>query len=134
MTFTALFTGSRDYQASWRVREAVTQVWREHDYDVFIRVGDCPTGVDNLVSSMCKTAGIPYKEYEARWTVYGKKAGPIRNGDMVRDGADLCVAFPLDESRGTKDCTKQAYDAGIPVWFPDLPDWAFWAVPIASWD
>ena len=34
---------------------------------------------------------------------------------MVNAGADLCLAFPLGESRGTRDCVRRADAAGIPV-------------------
>ena len=34
---------------------------------------------------------------------------------MVDLGADVCLAFPLGESRGTRDCMRRASEAGIPV-------------------
>lgn len=34
---------------------------------------------------------------------------------MVDLGADLCLAFPLPDSRGTKDCMARAKKAGIKV-------------------
>jgi hypothetical protein len=41
--------------------------------------------------------------------------GHFRNQKMVDLGADVCLAFPLGESRGTRDCMKRAKRAGIPV-------------------
>lgn len=43
----------------------------------------------------------------------GKAGGPLRNQKMVDFGADLCLAFPLPESRGTYDCARRARAANI---------------------
>jgi hypothetical protein len=45
----------------------------------------------------------------------GKGGGPVRNTEMVNLGATVCLAFPLDGSRGTWDCVGKARAAGIPV-------------------
>jgi hypothetical protein len=51
----------------------------------------------------------------ADWTTHGKAAGPIRNARMVALGADVCLAFPKGESRGTRGCMRLAEKAGIRV-------------------
>ena len=47
--------------------------------------------------------------------------GPARNREMVKAGADLCLAFhrSLATSKGTKDCARQALAAGIPTYLID---------------
>lgn len=52
------------------------------------------------------------------WDRYGRKrAGFIRNQHMVDLGADLCLAFTRDNSRGTAHCALAAEAAGIPtIW------------------
>ena len=64
-----------------------------------------------------KNLGYTIKEeiHKADWDNVGKYAGPIRNQRMVDSGADICVAFPEKESKGTKDCIRRAERAGIPV-------------------
>ena len=56
--------------------------------------------------------------HPAEWTRFGRRAGPIRNGEMVALKPDVCLAFPMRGSGGkggTWDCIHQAADAGIPV-------------------
>jgi hypothetical protein len=134
MTYTILVTGSRDYSHTYTVENILTQEARSHNWDIFVRVGDCPTGVDAAVAKWCNACldESKYKIYTADWVRYGKPAGPKRNHKMVDDGADICIAWPLANSRGTKDCAGYAFSKDIPVWFPDLPDWAQWALPIAQ--
>ncbi|BBC43622.1 DprA-like DNA processing chain A [Mycobacterium phage AN9] len=53
--------------------------------------------------------------HRADWDRYGKRAGILRNIEMVQAGADLCLAFPLGNSVGTRHCMREAERAGIPV-------------------
>lgn len=46
---------------------------------------------------------------------FSRQAGLERNSFMVNMGADLCIAFWLNHSSGTRDCMSKAIDAGIPT-------------------
>lgn len=46
---------------------------------------------------------------------YCQWAGFDRNQEMVNLGADVCLAFPIGRSPGTRDCVKRARLAGIRV-------------------
>jgi hypothetical protein len=65
--------------------------------------------------------GIAVEAHSADWDRLGNRAGPIRNGEMVAAGAGLCLALHrfLANSRGTKDCIRQAIAAGIPAYLID---------------
>lgn len=78
--------------------------------------GDCPSGADRLAADWVEAQpDVKVEAHPANWSLEGKGAGPMRNQRMVDLGADLCIAFPQGESRGTRDCMRRARAAGIPV-------------------
>lgn len=73
-------------------------------------------GADFLARVWAKWLGHEYEAYPADWKTYGKKAGPIRNTQMLREGKpDLVIAFLAEGSVGTKDMINQSEKAGVPV-------------------
>ncbi len=110
-----LVTGSR-YWSDWDKLSRALKKFASYSTDKVVIVhGDCPTGADFLAEQWAKDHGFTTEKYPANWTKYGRSAGPKRNQVMVNLGADLCVAFPLDSSRGTVDCMNKAKAAGIPI-------------------
>jgi hypothetical protein len=118
-----LVTGSRnwtDVSAVWGAIEAAIG----DSMEVTIVHGACPTGADQFAAEWCEMAASTADRYgrgvfieerhPARWSE-GKSAGPRRNQEMVDLGADVCLAFPLPDSRGTRHCMAAAERAGIPV-------------------
>lgn len=79
--------------------------------------GDCPTGVDRIAKLWSRSpfGKVTEEAHPAQWKTMGSAAGPLRNQEMVDAGADICLAFPLGESPGTRDCMRRARKAGIPV-------------------
>jgi hypothetical protein len=73
-------------------------------------------GADTLGERYAEECGWELERYPADWKTYGKRAGPIRNSQMLREGKpDLVVAFRGPNSRGTQNMIDQARKAGIPV-------------------
>lgn len=72
-------------------------------------------GADSLAHTLWLQAGLPVEVHHADWAAHGKRAGILRNLHMVELGAELCLAFPVGESRGTRHCMSAAEKAGIPV-------------------
>ncbi|BBC53858.1 hypothetical protein [Mycobacterium phage PP] len=58
---------------------------------------------------------VEVERHDADWETHGKRAGIIRNQEMVDLGADVCYAFPLASGTGTRHCMSRAMAAGIPV-------------------
>lgn len=118
-----LVTGSR----AWCDRAVIAEALREHrvPWDATLVVGDCPTGVDAIVTTLWRRyAAVEPEVHVADWSAGG---GPARNKAMVAAGADLCLAFigPCTSSRcrrpgrhdshGASGCAREARRAGIPT-------------------
>lgn len=71
-------------------------------------------GADAAARFWAKRQGKPCITIDANWDYYGKPAGPIRNGWMLKYiKIDKVLAFPGGD--GTDNMIKQAKAAGIPV-------------------
>ena len=75
-------------------------------------------GADTLSRKAAEALGLEVEKYPANWNKHGKAAGPIRNTEMLKAGADGILAFhdDLSKSKGTKNMVEQALNAGLPVW------------------
>lgn len=116
--FTVIVTGSRDLDDYEKVFLWLEHLFAVSDGDFVVRHGGCPTGADHFASVWCSMQSygeVTESIHDANWDDWGKAAGPIRNREMAQAGADLCLAFPLGESRGTWNCVNECKKAGIPV-------------------
>ena len=117
-----LVTGSRDLtrqEDRALVFQALTDCAISCRWDMLVIHGACPTGADQWADEFVdewNEHGVRKKIFPAQWRIYGKKAGPLRNQEMVEFGADLCLAFPLGISVGTRGCMEMAQKANIPVY------------------
>lgn len=71
-------------------------------------------GADILGKQYAEEHDIPCIVMPAEWDRYGKRAGYIRNQQML-DEADALIAFWDGRSRGTQHMIDIARDKGIPV-------------------
>ena len=112
-----LVTGSRNWKYQPVIEAAfLNQVVSKHPDSVTVIHGDCPTGADALADKIARDLHFDVIKYPANWSKYGKWAGPKRNIEMVEnEHPDICLAFPLGVSKGTRHCMKVAKEAGIPV-------------------
>lgn len=87
----------------------------EQGMRVIVVQGKCPKGGVDLAAERfaASVAGVENEPHPADWNKHGKGAGMIRNSEMVAAGADICLAFPAPDSRGTIDCLTKAWKAGI---------------------
>lgn len=124
-----LVTGSRDWDDVENLHQVLAEAayelgWRTTYYNEgadplgpILVSGACPSGADRFAEEYWEALGLPIERHPADWNRHGKAAGPIRNQEMVDLGADLCVAFRKNNSRGTTHCANAAQLAGIPVWW-----------------
>jgi hypothetical protein len=88
--------------------------------DLLVVHGACPTGADAHASAWVQKLrrqwleNVDEEPHEADWNGPRKRgAGFARNAEMVNLGADLCLAFILDESAGATHTEQLARKAGI---------------------
>jgi len=107
--------GGRNYRDRKSVFAALDRLHAERGIDFVIQgVAD---GADYLAWQWADERGIPCGSYPAHWDEHGKRAGSIRNQEMIDEGKpDGVVAFP--GSKGTADMVRRAEAAGLKVWFP----------------
>lgn len=130
-----LITGSRRWTDIAIVKAALARAVAEHPGPVVVVHGDA-RGADQLAALVASSTWphITIERWPADWSGtcrpvckpghrrfrpgggdYCPAAGAYRNAEMVAAGADLCLAFPLGKSPGTRDCMRRAEAAGIQV-------------------
>ncbi len=85
-------------------------------------------GVDRIAEEYAAASAMQIEQHLADWDgPAGKGAGMVRNLEMVKLGADVCLAFiskcdmdrcaksPVHGSHGASHCFNAARKAGIPV-------------------
>jgi len=116
-----LITGSRNWEGRWAERELglildTLELLADFLNSPLIIVhGDCPTGADALADRWARSRDYEPEIHPANWVTGGKGAGLFRNSHMVNLGADMCIGFLRDSSKGTTDCLTKAKAAGIPT-------------------
>lgn len=112
-----IFCGDR----KWQNRRYISDIMHDlkKDIGVFTVIeGEAP-GADSIARSLAElTYHLPFEPYPAKWDLYGKAAGPIRNTEMLEKGnPDGVIAFHADinSSKGTRNMVEPALEACVPV-------------------
>lgn len=123
--FRVLVTGSRDWthpaviaRALDTAFDTMLRTWRTtgRPIDQFVVVhGACTRGADQLADRHARHHRWTVEAHPANWARLGRRAGMVRNAEMVAAGADLCLAFIRDHSRGATDCADRSERAGVTV-------------------
>lgn len=72
------------------------------------------TGVDSCADQFALDVSLRFYRFPAQWGTYGKKAGVIRNIEMLdKAKPDLLIAFPSVKSIGTRHCIREAQKRGV---------------------
>lgn len=123
-----LTAGSRTWEGiwgEWRIQVVLNRLLLTAaalDSPLRLMNGACPQGADAIVKRWADRRLVPLDEFPAEWLKYGNRAGLMRNEYMVNLGADMCVAFLRNNSRGTQNTIDLARAVGIPTfvvpWIP----------------
>jgi len=88
-------------------------------HDVMFITG-AARGADRSAENTAAASGYPNRSFPADWDRFGKRAGYVRNQQMLDEGQpDVVIAFvdkPLAESKGTEMMVDIAKRAGKPVY------------------
>ena len=134
-----LCAGGRNYRDSHLPEIALNLLYewaRLAGEPLIVIHGDAP-GLDRIVRKWTEWAqgeqmAVAQKPYPARWDLFGKRAGPLRNQAMIdqenlpSSPIDLGLVFPDPDSTGTYDCAQRMCEVGIPVWMNE------WGQPLSS--
>jgi hypothetical protein len=77
-------------------------------------------GVDAVAEDAARSRGLPVVRLSASWSSLGRRAGMMRNGEIVAR-ADVLVAFWDGASSGTADAIRRARREGIAVFVVSPP-------------
>lgn len=96
----AAIVGSRsfsDYDAMLRFLGEITH---KEGFRISTIISGGAQGADALAEKAAKEYGKGFVAFRADWGKYGKRAGIIRNEDIIKN-CDVCFAFWDGQSRGT---------------------------------
>jgi YspA, cpYpsA-related SLOG family len=132
-TFRLLVTGSRSWTDYDVIRAEIGQVVTERmsetgePYPRIVVVHGAAKGADLLAARAALEFRLGQEPHPADWQKYHKRAGYVRNEEMVAPGADLCLAFVLQcvraacdgrtphDTHGAAHCLGLARAAGVKV-------------------
>jgi len=119
MTRRIIVTGSRTWdnanKLGYELGKTVGELNRQYPGEDIVIVHGGAAGADQIADKLARDHGVTVEAYRAEWERNGRNAGIIRNMKMVGLGADICLAFIKDGSRGATHCAEYAEHRGIPV-------------------
>ena len=108
-----LICGSRNFSDKQLIRSVIMQLPKD---TVIIQGG--ARGADHMAKLYALERGMIVEEYLPNWDELGKKAGPLRNQEMIDKGhPDKVIAFfyDMENSKGTWDMIRRSEKANIPI-------------------
>lgn len=112
MGFQVITAGGRDFADYGLLQAKCDQFFREKRPTAII--SGIARGADTLGTRYARERGIQVLEFPADWERLGRRAGMVRNLQML-DAADAVVAFWDGQSRGTAHTIGEAKKRGLPL-------------------
>ena len=119
--FRVLVTGSRNWSVPAKVHLVLTSVYCDIvglGKQMVLVEGECPDSpdeysVDWADQMIAMGFSVVVDPHPADWEKFGRGAGYRRNAEMVKLGADICLAFIHNESKGASHTAALADKAAI---------------------
>lgn len=121
VAFRILVCGSRTYTDRRQltlILNGIVAPFVAQNKPVIIVQGEAD-GADLMAKRWAEFApdNITTEDYPADWDTYGKRAGYLRNIQMLESGVNLVVAFlDVEMTTGTGHTVREAKAMGLPVW------------------
>jgi len=114
--YRVLVTGSRSWTDEGLIREMFKIInGTEYGHREITLIHGTAAGADTMAERAAQDLGWKIERHPANWDLYGKRAGYIRNAEMVKASPDICLAFIHNHSKGATMCADLAVKAGIPT-------------------
>jgi len=101
---------------TWLDEETIKKVLSQYGPDTVIIQGEA-RGADITAKRVAEELKMTVIGFPAEWDKFGRRAGIIRNIQMLDTNPDLVIAFHnfLPNSKGTKHTVTEAINRGIKV-------------------
>jgi len=88
-----LITGGRDFTDTEFIDSVLDKVYYDYLEEIHLILGGA-SGVDTLAQCWATNKKVDHEVIYAEWKKYGKRAGYLRNMEMVHKNPDLAIIFP----------------------------------------
>jgi hypothetical protein len=105
-----LVCGSRDWSDVVRLRNRLAELPADAEI-----IHGAARGADRDAQRIARELGLRETAFPADWETYGKRAGIVRNVQMLDERPDLVIAFWDGKSPGTGHTVGEAKKRGIRV-------------------
>lgn len=107
-TFNIVISGSREFTEYWKMANTLDIILKLRVTKPHIRLFEGGArGIDKLALRYAILNKITKERFEADWDKFGKRAGILRNIEMI-DAGDMVIAFWDGQSKGTKHAIEHA--------------------------
>lgn len=123
MSIRLLITGSRSWDNIHYIRSTFMSLAVDFGDDITLVSGACPTGADRLGEIVAAELGWEIERYPADWNTYGKRAGFVRNSQMIDTSPDMVVGFVRNKSKGASMTVTLGKNRGLLTFVHDWADY-----------
>jgi hypothetical protein len=107
-----LVCGSRGWESVWQVRMVYSELDRIKPTEI---ISGGARGADRVAEVWAKSNSVPITVFTPDWEKNGRRAGVLRNNQMLDTNPDLVLAFWDGLSKGTKHTIDEARRRNIRV-------------------